>query len=120
MASPFTNQSNVIECRLMEAKQTLFSEQAIGPSNWNYCYYSTGPLKSMMSQGMDYASAAVTEESLPALYWVTVLRDETREIFQAEFSQLADAIKFINEKYGHWDFTDTTEDKGGCGSCANS
>ena len=100
----------------MKAEQAFPLGQAIGPSNWNYCYYTTGPLKSMISQGMDNFSSA-----LPSiLYWVTVLKDETREVFQEEFLNLEDSIRFINEKYGHWDFIDTTEEKGGCGSCSNS
>ena len=73
----------------------------------------------MISQGMDYSSS-LRGESPPVLYWVSVLQDETQEVFQAEFLQLEDSITFINEKYGHWDFTDTTEEKGGCGSCSNS
>ena len=103
----------------METEQVLPLEQKIGLTNWNYCYYSTGPLKAMISQGVDCPSL-LGENPSPLLYWVSVLKDERQEVFQEEFLQAGDAVKFITEKYGHWDFTDTTQEKGGCGSCSNS
>ena len=56
------------------------------------------------------------------IYLLTVLRGESEEVFQREFSHLPDALDFANERYGHWDFTDTTEapQEGGCGSCSNN
>ena len=82
-------------------------------NNWNYCHYSTGPLKSMIAQGQD-------PHGMELLYCLTVLKDETQEVYQAQFQHLPKALKTINDRYRHWDFTDTSEaQEGGCGSCSN-
>ena len=86
-------------------------------SNWNYCHYTTGPLKAMISFGGDQLQ--------DTLYWMTVLLDkegESKEIFQEEFTDLNQAVTDTNTKYGHWDFINTAqtnESEGGCGSCSN-
>ena len=94
-------------------------EQAIELDNWNYCHYATGPLRSMITYGQ---KPHASEDCAPTMfYWVTVLKNETQEVFQVEFSRLLDAISAINDRYGHWGFVDTSQSSsGGCGSCSNS
>lgn len=51
-------------------------------------------------------------------YYVTVLEDEEKEIFQKEFNSLSDACLYLNENYGDWTFEDQTATKSGCSTCA--
>lgn len=92
--------------------------QNINLGNWNYCHYFTGPLKAMIScgQGLD----VLDNDDLGLEYYVSVLKDEFSEVFQKDFKNLGEAIQFINDSYGHWDFKDSTIQESGCDSCSNS
>ena len=83
----------------------------ITKDNWNASHYSSGPFKAIISYG------GGEEERL---YWLTVLQGKTQEVFQREFSKLPLALQTINNRYGHWNFVDTTKPLGsGCDSCSN-
>lgn len=51
-------------------------------------------------------------------YYVTVLEDQEKETFQAEFRSLSEACLFLNENYSDWTFNDQTATKSGCSTCA--
>lgn len=93
----------------------------INLSNWNYAQFSTGSFQAMISCGIDPNDYLALEENseMAMCYWVSILKDEFQEIFQRKFTHLAEALSFINERYGHWNFVDTSVAKGGCESCSN-
>lgn len=94
----------------------LMNGQEINLGNWNFSHYFTGPLKAMVSCGVDHHEK-INEQTM--VYWVSVIKDEFTEVYQSEFQVLGEAINFINQKYGHWSFKDTTQLDAGCGSCSN-
>lgn len=51
-------------------------------------------------------------------YYVTVLEDEDKEVFQQQFHSLGEACLFLNENYQDWDFEDQSVTKSGCSTCA--
>jgi hypothetical protein len=68
----------------------------------------------LISFGADPESIA--EDRLE--YYVTVLENEEKEVFQKKFSNLSSACLFINETYSDWAFEDQTATKSGCSTCA--
>ena len=88
----------------------------VNEDNWPFCHYAAGPLAASLTLGGD-------GEGTPRTYFlVKVTKEETQEVFQREFCTQEEAVAFMNERYGHWDFVDTTApvETGGCSSCANS
>ncbi len=95
--------------------------QDITLGNWNYCHYFTGPLKAMISCGQDFSIIEEKGNDASLEYYVSVLKEEFTEVFQKSFETLGEAINFINDSYGHWDFKDTSViETSGCDSCSNS
>lgn len=68
----------------------------------------------MISFGADPES--ISEDRLE--YYVTVLEDEEKEVFQQKFDSLSEACMLLNTKYGDWNFEDQTAPKSGCSTCA--
>ena len=87
----------------------------INAENWTYSGYKSSDLLAFIHLG-----AEPTGDETKLLYLVTVLNSDEEEVFQLEFTTLAEAIDGINNRYHHWDFIDRSErqDGGGCGSCA--
>jgi hypothetical protein len=84
--------------------------------NWNFCHYKNNNLTALVSFG---ASPEILEDKF--IYYVSVIDEESNELFQQEFDQVESACSFINDKYSEfWDFNDLSinTDTGGCGSCA--
>ncbi len=74
----------------------------------------------MVSCGV-HSNKSMSPEEQTMVYWVSVLKEEFEEVFQKEFEGLGLALQWINEKYSHWDFVDTTKAQdSGCDSCSNS
>ena len=70
---------------------------------------------------MAIISFGATPESLEQdrlEYFVTVLEDEEKEVFQTPFESLNEACLYLNENYGDWAFNDQTAKKSGCSTCA--
>lgn len=88
--------------------------QCVNSENWNYCRYQQGNMLAMISFGASPES--LKEDRLE--YYVTVLEDEEKEIFQQQFNSLAQACVYLNQHYGDWPFEDQTAIKSGCSSCA--
>ena len=88
--------------------------------NWTFCQYKSLNLKAFISLSGEPTST----EEVQYFYHVTVSDLEDLEVFQSEHPKLELAIEQINNKYGHWDFTNLTvtetasDDGGGCGSCS--
>ncbi len=51
-------------------------------------------------------------------YYVTVLENEEREVYQKDFDSLTEACLYLNENYGDWTLEDQTATKSGCSTCA--
>ena len=89
----------------------------IDSQNWTFCQYNSSNLKAFVS-----LSGEPTEDGDSVfLYNVTVTDQEDLEIFQSDHPSLDQAIDIINNKYGHWNFTNLTVQSGnesGCGSCS--
>lgn len=88
--------------------------RCVNTENWTYCRYQMGNVLAMISFGANPES--LKEDRLE--YYVTVLEDEEKEIFQKEFNSLSDACLYLNENYGDWTFEDQTATKSGCSTCA--
>jgi hypothetical protein len=88
--------------------------QCVNIENWSFCRYLNGNIMAFISFGADPES--LKEDRLD--YYVTVLEDEEKEIFQESFSALNEACLYLNENYGDWTFEDQTATKSGCSTCA--
>jgi hypothetical protein len=82
--------------------------------NWTFTRYQKGNFIAMISFGADPES--VQEDRLE--YYVTVLENEEKEVFQERFDSLSDACLYLNHNYADWTFEDQTATKSGCSSCA--
>ena len=82
--------------------------------NWNHCGLKTLKLRAFIGMG------AVPGSSSPGLiYCVTLSDPDFKEIDQTDFGTLEQALTFINDRYGEWDFYDLRKSEGGgCGSCS--
>ncbi len=98
----------------------------ITPDNWTYSVYTLDDLTAQITLG----ASPNSDQDVQLSYHVTVLKGapdaqayEIKEVFQASFTQLEQALETINNKYGDWDFidrlnSDGLSDSSGCGSCA--
>ncbi|HAZ12148.1 MAG: hypothetical protein A2X86_01255 [Bdellovibrionales bacterium GWA2_49_15] len=81
--------------------------------NWNFCCYQTSRQRAFISMGGEHAESG----EIKFVYFATVTELEGQEIYQRAFHDLADAITFLNQTYGHWPFLDLTVPKSGCSTC---
>lgn len=88
--------------------------QCVNTENWSYCRYENKNFMALVTFGADPES--ITEDRLE--YYVTVLEDEIKEVFQEKFESLAEACMFLNESYADWSFNDQLAPKSGCSTCA--
>lgn len=86
----------------------------ITTENHTYCRYENKNFMAFITFGANPDS--ILEDRLE--YYVTVLEDEEKEVFQETFDSLSEACLFLNEKYGDWSFNDQTATKSGCSTCA--
>lgn len=88
--------------------------QVIDLSNWNYSYYKNDNLKALVSFG---AGPDFDGEHFD--YFVTVIKDDEKEVTQSQFSTIDAACHHINKKFAaSWDFVDqTAQSDSGCSSC---
>ncbi len=94
------------------------TQNLVNLKNWNFAHYNSEHFKSFIGMTGDVQEVDGQIREL-ILYSVTVVDGEDMEVFQRDFSSLKSAIDFINEKYGHWQFNDPTDNSsGGCGSCS--
>ena len=88
--------------------------QCVNLENWTYCRYEKGLFKAFISFGADPDSM----EGDRLEYYVTVLENDEKEIFQERFDSLSDACLTLNDKYSDWSFTNQVIPKSGCSTCA--
>ncbi|MBI2520432.1 MAG: hypothetical protein HYV97_08435 [Bdellovibrio sp.] len=87
--------------------------RTITQENWNYCCYKTARHRAFISMGGEYASNGETN----IIYFSTVSDHDDQEIYQRAFHDLASALVFLNQTYGHWHYFDPSMQGQGCGSC---
>jgi hypothetical protein len=88
--------------------------QCVNIENWTYCRYEKGNFMALITFGANPES--IQEDRLE--YYVTVLEEEEKEVFQETFDSLTDACFFLNENYADWTFENQTATKSGCSTCA--
>lgn len=88
--------------------------QCVNIENWTYCRYEKGTFMALISFGANPESMA--DDRLE--YYVTVLENEEKEVFQERFDSLSDACFYLNENYSDWTFENQTATKSGCSTCA--
>lgn len=88
--------------------------QCVNIENWTYCRYEKGNFKAFITFGS--SPEAIATDRLE--YFVTVLENDEKEIYQETFDSLSDACFTLNEKYSDWTFTDQLAPKSGCSTCA--
>ncbi|MBC96598.1 MAG: hypothetical protein CME63_02545 [Halobacteriovoraceae bacterium] len=94
----------------MEEKKFITSD------NWTFTQFKSSNLQAFIHLGAEPSDLPDGDPNI--LYLITVLKDEEEELFQWEFPQLHEAIGCINQKYGHWEFSERTQSSGGCGDCS--
>ncbi len=84
--------------------------------NWTHCGYKSLQLQALITIGA-HPTQGTAEPAL--VYYLTLLDTDFKEVFQQEFSTLEQAISSLNDRYGHWEFTDREKstEGSGCGSC---
>jgi hypothetical protein len=87
---------------------------AITIDNWSFARFEFKEQQAGIFLGADPETLAQGEY----LYYVTVMKNQTEEIFQKSFSSLLSALTFINETYRAWNFVELGAPSEGCGSCA--
>jgi hypothetical protein len=88
--------------------------QCVNLENYSFCRYEKQNFMALITFGANPES--IERDCLE--YYVTVLENEEKEIFQETFSSLSEACLFLNENYGDWTFNDQTATKSGCSTCA--
>lgn len=88
--------------------------QCVNIENWTYCRFEKGDFWAFITFGANPES--MEEDRLE--YYVTVLENEEKEVFQESFDSLNEACFYLNENYGDWEFEDQTAIKSGCSTCA--
>jgi hypothetical protein len=88
--------------------------QCVNIENWTYCRYEKGDFMAMVTFGANPES--IENDRLE--YYVTVLENEEKEVFQTSFDSITDACIYLNENYSDWTFEDQTATKSGCSTCA--
>lgn len=91
--------------------------EKITEENWTFCGFKANELLAVISLGAKPSSSG-TETDL--LYYLTVMDNDGKDVFQQEYSSLSLAIDTINAKYSHWSFQDRAgvSTGSGCGDCA--
>ncbi|MBC7713990.1 MAG: hypothetical protein H7177_11670 [Rhizobacter sp.] len=92
----------------------------INQENWTSSQFFSEPLRAFVSLG---AAPVETPEGLQEVefqYLVTMTDKDYQELFQSTHKTLDEALKVLNEKYGHWELQDAgMKNSGdGCSSCA--
>lgn len=88
--------------------------QSVNVENWSYCRYASGSFMALVTFGADPES--VMEDRME--YYVTVLENEEKEVFQKTFQNVAEACLYLNQNYGDWGLQDQMVKKSGCSTCA--
>lgn len=88
--------------------------QCVNIENWTYCRFEKGAFWAFITFGANPES--MEEDRLE--YYVTVLENEEKEVFQERFDSLNEACFYLNENYSDWEFEDQTAIKSGCSTCA--
>ncbi len=88
--------------------------QCVNVENWSYCRFEKGAFLALITFGADPESLAQDQME----YYVTVLENEEKEVFQKKFESLPEACLYLNDAYGDWSFQDQTATKSGCSTCA--
>ena len=88
--------------------------QSINVKNWSYCRFLNHHFMAFISFGSHPEKVEFGELE----YYVTVLEDKEKEVFQKTFDSLTEACLYLNQHYGDWNFEDQTAPKSGCSTCA--
>jgi hypothetical protein len=88
--------------------------QTVNIKNWSYSRF----IKDSFMAFISFGSSPDLAQQGDFEYFVTVLENSEKEIFQMTFSNLAEACLYLNQHYGDWSFEDQTAPKSGCSTCA--
>jgi hypothetical protein len=91
--------------------------EKITADNWTFAGYRSDSLTAILSLG----AVPSQESEVDIIYYMSVIDPDGSDLYQEEFTTLAESITKINTKYGHWDFIDrqgNSASGGGCGDCA--
>lgn len=96
------------------------TQTRLTPSNWNHCHYEQDGNWAIISLGSN-PDKIETDPENPFSYFVTLIDQDQKELFQEEFDFLEDACNQINDKYSdYWKFVDKSAaapSSGGCSTC---
>jgi hypothetical protein len=88
--------------------------QAFHLENWTTSSYKLGAFEVIITFGIDPFS----EQEPNYHYYITVLQDREKGIYQRKCATLQDACRLINQMYGHWKWVPRDKnEQGGCGDC---
>ena len=88
--------------------------------NWTSSHFYSEPLRAFVSLGAAPVETVDGRQEVEFQYLVTMTDKDYAELFQSSHPSLDEALKVLNEKYGHWDMQDAgAKNSGdGCSSCA--
>jgi hypothetical protein len=88
----------------------------LNSDNWTYCHYASQNQKAIISIG---ASPEMLAEEFE--YYVTILDQEEKTVFQTSFTDLTTAITYANRRFNKiWKFVDArfaNKKEGSCSTC---
>ncbi|RPJ78720.1 MAG: hypothetical protein EHM20_03245 [Alphaproteobacteria bacterium] len=89
----------------------------ITTENWTSSHFHSAQLRAFISLG---AAPIENSAEVEIQYLVTLTDKEYQELYQSAHKDLNEAVKLINDKYGHWEFLDALlkTEGDGCSSCA--
>ena len=91
------------------------NDKLVTEENWTHCGYISTKAQALITMGSEPSQCQI-------IYYLTLLDNDYKELFQQEFASLAEAVSVLNDRYCHWQFVDreqenVREDGDGCGSC---
>lgn len=92
----------------------------INENNWTYTQYQAKPLRAFISLGATPVEMPDGTLEVQYQYFVTMTDEEYIELYQSSYLSLNEALKSVNERYGHWEINETNSKNAGdgCSSCA--
>lgn len=80
-------------------------KQQITTENWAFSHYFNKPHRIFISYGAE--PAPNNDQDIIDLYYATIVDKDDREAYQQTFTDLSEAIAYINENYNHWEFIES-------------
>ncbi|MEC8625114.1 MAG: hypothetical protein VXY34_09870 [Bdellovibrionota bacterium] len=98
----------------------LMKDQKLNENNWREFLFNTKKLFTFISEGVEVSDFEnLDDESINFVYNVVTTNHDFQEKHLKTFSDLQDALQYVNLKCSEWDFSPKNGlNKDGCGTCS--